>query len=85
VVGSIVAFGELKAMIDDQSEPASWEAALAPTHPSLRVLSDEALHCPSLPSKVQITHGTATMADARNIVAAEKRRRVEATTWGGQR
>jgi hypothetical protein len=72
-------------MIDDQSEPASWATALAPTHPSLRVLSDADLHDPRLIDKVMTSHGCQTMADARDIVAVEKRRRVETTTWGGQR
>jgi hypothetical protein len=72
-------------MIDDQSDAGSWAAAMLATRPSLKVLTDIELHCPHLIAKVQQSHGLATMGDARDMVADEKKRRTEVTSWDGAR
>ena len=69
-------------MIDRESDDGAWEEALAPTHPSLRVLSQKELHDPWLIERVQREHGLPTMADARNMIAAEIMRRTTTTNYG---
>ena len=67
-------------MIDDKSHPGAWAEAIAPTHPSLRVLSQAELHCPKLTERVRQSHGLATLAESRDMIAAEVKRRT--TTYG---
>ena len=72
----------MKAIIDTESHKGAWEEALAPTHPSLRVLSQKELHDPWLIERIRISHGLATMAAARDMVAAEVKRRTTTNGYG---
>jgi hypothetical protein len=69
----------------DDSDSGAWAQAMLPTWPSLKILTDAELHAPDLIAKVQQSHACETMADALEIVAAEKRRRIEQTAWDGRR
>ena len=62
-------------MIDRDSDAGSWLEAMAPTHPSLKRLSQKELHDPWLIERIRQSHGLATLAEARNMIAAEAYRR----------
>lgn len=68
-------------MIDD-SEPGAWERALRPDHRDIRFLSDKELHGPFIIEQVQQWHGLATLAEARDMVGAEVRRRTQTNDYG---
>jgi hypothetical protein len=72
-------------MIDIDSHKGSWAAKLSPTRPSLRVLTDKALHDPKLTERVRLSHGLATQGEALAFIGAEKKRRTEIATWDGTR
>ena len=70
-------------MIDRESDDGAWEEARAPTHPSLRVLSQKELHDPWLIERIRQSHGLATLGEARDMIAAEAYRRTTTTNFGG--
>ncbi len=67
-------------MIDTASDPGSWATALAPTRPSLKLMSIETLHEPRAVERVQMAWGFKTMAEARDAIGRELLRR---TTTNG--
>jgi len=62
-------------MIDD-SEPNSWTRAKGL---DLRQLSSHQLHAPELIERLREWHDLPTMADARNMIAKECKRRTVQT------
>ena len=69
-------------MIDRNSDAGSWATAMAPTHPSLRVLSQKELHDPALIERIRQSHGLATLAEARDMIAAEAMRLTTTNGYG---
>ena len=66
----------------DNSDPGAWERALRPDHRSIQYLSDTDLRGPFILEQVQRWHGLATLAEARDMVGAELRRRTQTNDYG---
>lgn len=64
-------------MIDTESHPGAYADALAPTRPSLKLMTTRELMDPRAVERVQMSHGLPTMGDARDLIAAEIMRRTK--------
>ena len=71
-------------MIDRDSDDGAWLEAMAPTHPSLRVLSQTELHDPALIERIRQSHGLATLGEANRMIANEMMRRTTTNDFGGK-
>lgn len=64
-------------MIDTESHPGAYADALAPTRPSLKLMTTRELVDPRAAERVQMSHGLPTMGDARDLIGSELRRRTK--------
>lgn len=70
-------------MIDIESQAGSWGQALQPDNRSLSTLTDKELGDKHLLDRVMQWHGLQYGYEARDIIAAERLRRVQETNWNG--
>jgi hypothetical protein len=63
----------------DNGDPGTWQSATLPDHRSLKLIPHSDLHSPFIYENVRRWHGLATLGEARDMVAAECKRRTTTT------
>jgi hypothetical protein len=67
----------------DNGQAGAWADALQPDHRSLAFMTDKELNAPGIMEKLMRWHGLKYAYEARDMLAAEKKRRTQETNWNG--